>query len=274
MSSRSRVGDFLLKAGVIDDLQLRSARAQHAQWGGRLGKLISDMGLADEDRIADAIAQAMKVPREQIGSARDVGALAKLDAGFCEEHAVFPVRLDNNGKSLVLAMADPSDLEVMDMSAGRARSRVKPVVASETEIMNAIARCYRGASAPPSGVSRARQAVRAAEQDDGSGEMKITDMAGNTVMKANPALSAAEASAATDPSSSGPRGPAAASILDELLTGRPAPQLRGLTPEEQQRLDNLRANQDRSGKALRAVIELLKEKGYTTQKELAARLKL
>jgi len=273
MSSRSRVGDFLLKAGVIDDLQLRSARAQHAQWGGRLGKLISDMGLADEDRIADAVAEAMKVPREQIGAARDVGALAKLDAGFCEEHAVFPVRLDNNGKSLVLAMADPSDLEVMDMAAGRARSRVKPVVASETEIMNAIARCYRGATAQPAGVSRARQAVQAAE-DDGSGEMKITDMAGNTVMKANPALSAAEAAAATDPSSSGPRGAAAASLLDELLTGRAAPQLKGLTPEERQRLDNLRTNQDRSGKALRAVIELLKEKGYTTQKELAARLKL
>src|SRR6185295_6114981 len=113
MSSRSRVGDFLLKANVIDELQLRSARAQHAQWGGRLGKLIAEMGLADEDRIADAIAQAMKVPREQIGSARDPGALAKLDAAFCEQHAVFPVRLDNNGKSLVLAMADPSDLEVM-----------------------------------------------------------------------------------------------------------------------------------------------------------------
>src|SRR5262245_36450527 len=107
MSSRSRVGDFLLKAGIIDELQLRSARAQHAQWGGRLGKLSSEMGLADSDAIADAIAQAMKLPREQIGSARDPGALAKLDAVFCEENGVFPVRLDNNGKSLVLAMADP-----------------------------------------------------------------------------------------------------------------------------------------------------------------------
>src|SRR3954469_10632153 len=157
MSSRSRVGDFLLKAGVIDELQLRSARATHAQWGGRLGKVIADMGLAGEDQIADAIGQAMKVPREQIGSARDLGALAKLDAAFCEQHAVFPVRVDN--KSLVLAMADPSDLEVMDMASGRARSRVKTVVASETEIMSAIARCYRGVEATSPRPSRARQAV-------------------------------------------------------------------------------------------------------------------
>ena len=36
MPSRSRVADILLKAKVIDELQLRSARAQHEQWGGRL----------------------------------------------------------------------------------------------------------------------------------------------------------------------------------------------------------------------------------------------
>jgi hypothetical protein len=264
MSSRSRVGDFLLRAGVIDELQLRSARATHAQWGGRLGKVIADMGLADEDHIADAVAQAMKLPREQVGSARDPGALAKLDAAFCQTHAVFPVRLDNNGKSLVLAMADPSDLEVMDMASGRARSRVKPVVASETEIQAAISRCYRGAEAQSSHPSRARQAVQLAEESPG--EVKITDMSGNTVMKVNPALSAAEA-AATDPNA-----PGAGDLLDELLTGRPPPAA-ALTPEEQQRLSELRANQERSGKALRAVMELLKEKGYTTQKELLARLK-
>ncbi len=263
MSSRSRVGDFLLRANVIDDLQLRSALAQHAQWGGRLGKVIADMGLVDEDDIAQAISMAMKVPREQVGAARDPGALAKLDAAFCEQHAVFPVRLDNNGKSLVLAMADPSDLEVMDMAAGRARSRVKVVVASETEIMSAIARCYRGADALSPRPSRARQAVRLAEAPD---EVKITDMNGNTVMKVNPALAEAEAAASTDPSSSG-----AGDLLDELLTGRPPPAL-SLTPEERKRLEDLRTNQDRSGKALRAVMELLMEKGYTTQKELAARL--
>src|SRR4051812_23891575 len=198
MSSRSRVGDFLIRASVIDDLQLRSALAQHAQWGGRLGKVIADMGLVDEDDIAQAISSAMKVPREQIGSARDPGALAKLDAAFCEQHAVFPVRLDNNGKSLVLAMADPSDMEVMDMAARRAPSRVKVVVAGETEIMAAIARCYRGAEGLSPRPSRARQAMQLAEASD---EVKITDMNGNTVMKVNPAL--AEAAAATDPSSSG-----------------------------------------------------------------------
>src|SRR4051812_22324368 len=188
MSSRSRVGDFLIRASVIDDLQLRSALAQHAQWGGRLGKVIADMGLVDEDDIAQAISSAMKVPREQLGSARDPGALAKLDPTFCEQHAVFPVRLDNNGKSLVLAMADPSDLEIMDMSSGRARSRVKPVVAGETEIMSAIARCYRGADSRSPQTSRARQAVQLSE--DSGAEVKITDMSGTAVMKVNPLMQA------------------------------------------------------------------------------------
>ncbi|HVE85982.1 MAG TPA: hypothetical protein VND93_24165 [Myxococcales bacterium] len=268
MASRSRVADILIKANVVDELQLRSARAQHDQWGGRLAKVIADMGLADEDRIADAIAQAMGLKRVQLGSAKDPGALAKLDAAFCEQHAVFPVQLTNNGKSLMLAMADPSDLEAMDMAAGRARSRVNPVVAGETEIMNAIARCYRGAEGMAPRPSRARAAVKAPAESD-EAELKITDLNGNTVMKMNPYLGEGQdAGAATDPGGGG----GSADVLDQLLTGRStaAP---ALTAEERQRLDNLRTNQDRSAKVLRAVMELLMEKGYTTQKELVARLK-
>ncbi|HEY8209731.1 MAG TPA: hypothetical protein VIG99_19725 [Myxococcaceae bacterium] len=266
MSSRSRVGDFLIRAKVLDDLQLRSARAQHSQWGGRLGKVVAEMGLADEDRIAETIAEAMKIPREQVGAARDLGALAKLDAAFCTQHAVFPVRLDNNGKSLVLAMADPTDLEVMDMASGRARSRVKPVVASETEIMAAIARCYHGTNPGAPRPSRARQAVQLADPDaDG---VKITDMNGNTVINFNPALAQANAASATSPSA-----PGAGDLLDELLTGRGIPAAPALTAEERKRLEDLRANQERSGKALRAVLELLREKGYASQQELLARLK-
>jgi len=269
MASRSRVGDILLRAGVLDEMQLRSALARHDQWGGRLAKVVADMGLADEDRLVDAIAQAMKMPRKQIGGSKDPGALAKLDAAFCEQYGVFPVQLNNNGKSLTLAMADPTDLEVMDKAAGRARSRVIPVVASESEIMSAIARCYRGEEGRAPQPSRARQAAAPADASAEEEELKITDMSGKTVMKVNPYVGGPDdGAAATDPSGSGPSG----DVLDELLTGR-VPAIQGLSAEELQRLENLRANQDKSAKILRVVIELLKEKGYTTQKELAARLR-
>src|SRR3712207_1224735 len=115
MAFKTRVGDILVKAKVIDDLQLRSAMAQHDQWGGRLGKVIADMGISDEDTNADAISRATGSPRISLGSiTRDVAAMGKIDVTFAEQRAVFPVQLKDNGKVLVLAMADPTDLEVLD----------------------------------------------------------------------------------------------------------------------------------------------------------------
>src|SRR5687768_11739835 len=134
MPSRSRVGEILIKAKVLDELQLRSARAQHDQWGGRLGKIVADMGLADEDTITAAIAWSAWLPQMQLGHLqKDPGALARLDVRFAEENAVFPVSVKDNGKTLVLAMADPTDLELMDAVASKARARITPVVAGERE---------------------------------------------------------------------------------------------------------------------------------------------
>jgi hypothetical protein len=64
----------------------------------------------------------------------------------------------------------------------------------------------------------------------------------------------------------------AGDILDEILNG-PQAAAPGLTSDEMERLEKLRVNQGKSAKVIRAVLELLLEKGYTTQKDLAARLK-
>lgn len=280
MAPRSRIADILLKAGVIDDLQLRSAMAQHDQWGGRLGKIVADMGLADEDQIADAIARASRLPRIQLGNlTKDVTALAKLDAAFCEQRAVFPVQVKDN-KTLVVAFADPTDLDLNDACAGRARSRISPAVATETEILHAIARFYRGVEPRAPSASRARKAVQSSSDEEapGEGEFKITDMSGKTMMTASPYVGDPDqGGAVTDPTMTGPRGaavePATGDLLDEILAGG-GPGADGLTEEQRQRMEKIRVNQDKSAKILQAVMELLKEKGYTTQKELAARLKL
>src|SRR4051812_38027466 len=106
MAQKSRLGDILVKAKVLDELQLRSALATYDQWGGRLGKVISEMGLADEETIADAVSRHAGALRMRLGNlTRDPAALAKIDVAFAEQKAVFPVQLKDNGKTLVLAMA-------------------------------------------------------------------------------------------------------------------------------------------------------------------------
>src|SRR5438552_3180931 len=40
---RIRIGDLLVKAGVITDLQLKAALAEQSQWGGKLGDILVRM---------------------------------------------------------------------------------------------------------------------------------------------------------------------------------------------------------------------------------------
>jgi hypothetical protein len=273
---RNRIGEILVKARVIDEMQLRSALAQHDQWGGRLTRIISDMGLASEDTLAQAISQGTGMQRVQLGNlTKDVGAMAKLDVAFAEQKGVFPVSLRDNGKTLVLAMADPTDLQTIDQAAARSRTRVVPMVAGDREIEHAILRHYRNQEPSATTPGTRRESAGPGGSDD---EFKIVDISGKTVMKAlsDIAPKMAQENAARQQAAAAPGRPAAGSasdLLDEILSGAKSP-AEVFSPEEMQRLQAVQVNQEKSSKILRALLELLLEKGMLQQKELAARMRV
>src|SRR5688572_29653009 len=138
MGLLSRAGDILVRAGVIDELQHRSAAAHQAQWGGSLTHALVELGLAAEEDIVAALADAMKLPRVSLDRiTADALLLSKTTVHFCEQRHVFPAALKDQGKTLVLAMADPTDLSVIDEAMGLARCRIQPVLAGELEIERA-----------------------------------------------------------------------------------------------------------------------------------------
>ncbi|GHG67815.1 general secretion pathway protein GspE [Comamonas sp. JC664] len=278
--SRNRIGDILVKARVIDDLQLRSALATHDQWGGRLSRIIADLGLATDDVITEAICQGLGMQRIQLGNVtRDAGALARVDVNLAEQKAVFPVSLKDNGKTLVLAMADPTDLVTLDQVAAKSRARVVVMVAGEREIEHAILRHYRGQE--PVVSTRFGGKQRSSDEDTSSDEdeFKVVDMSGNTVVKRIADITPpAPAAAPPPPPRAAERAPApssnasAADILDEILAGG-APTSEW-SDEDLKRLQTVQMNQEKSSKILRALLELLLEKGSLQQRELAARMRL
>jgi len=282
---RNRIGDILVKARVIDELQLRSALAQLDQWGGRLSRIVTEMGLANEDVITHAISQGLGMQRVSLGNlTKDQGALAKVDVTLAEQKGVFPVSLKDNGKTLVLAMADPTDLSTIDQVAAKSRARVVPMVAGEYESENAMLRHYRNVEPSNAMGNRFNPTPRksgppAPGVEDEEEEFKIVDMSGKTVMKRitdiDPRLGEPEP-ATPPPAAAPPPAPtsSAADLLDEILAGGSSAPASGFSEEEMQRLQAVQANQEKSSKILRALLELLFEKGAMQQKELASRMKM
>ncbi len=57
-----KMRELLLRAKVVDEPQMRSALARVEQFGGRLRRVLADMGLVDEEQVAEAIAAALRLP--------------------------------------------------------------------------------------------------------------------------------------------------------------------------------------------------------------------
>jgi hypothetical protein len=266
----NRIADILLKNGVIDELQFRSATAHVERWGGRIAHVLAEIGLADEDRIVDTLAQALRVDRIRLGALARHAQAANIDAKFAAQRAILPVCFKDDGKVLVVAMADPLDLDTMDEIQRRSRARVMPNVASEREIKSAIARLYHGQKGiaevprPPSGEVAGTEVAPWARQAGAVG-------AGPPASPVSKDAQAAGTEVAPAPPHQPPDGPRAGLPPEQATRSTGVPAGFGFTDEELQRLHAVQANQQKSGRILGAVMALLIEKGYLTPQELGGR---
>jgi hypothetical protein len=256
----SRVADILLKARLLDDLQARSALARQGEWGGRFAKHVVELGFADDAAIADALARGLGLPRvDPRAQPRDPAALAKVDVRTAEEKGVFPFALRDNGKSLHLAMADPSDLEVVDFVAARSGCRIRPAAAGEREILVAIYQHYRNQAPPPSLVGADSRRPTA------------TQLAALSSAYPDPA---AQVLGSAGPSSAAPRPapdlrpPPPASDPQSTRVHRPAGDMTELPPAVAAHLQRLTADLERTTRVLRGLIELCVQKKVFTNEEL------
>ena len=152
--ARVRIGEMLLQQGRIDGAQLESALAHQRKWGGRIGRAIVHLGFMREDAMLAAIGQQLGVPFVEIG-ARFVPqhVLQLVPEKLIRGRRVLPLaRLSETRRGpLVVALADPANLVALDEIAFATGMQVKPVLAAEADLEQAIARLVEGAPAPPSG---------------------------------------------------------------------------------------------------------------------------
>jgi len=140
-----KLGEILVSAGVVDELQLMSALGEQRRWGGRLGTTLLRMGLLEERQLVAALAAQLKLPVAHLAGKKirsDVLALVPADQAIA--HLCMPlfVKEERRGKTLYLGMEDPCDLEIQDAVAFQTGFRVRPVVVPPSELVTALERAY------------------------------------------------------------------------------------------------------------------------------------
>ncbi len=143
MANRIKLGELLVRAGVLDDAKLKAALHEQERWGGRLGATLVAMGFVAEDLLVKALSKQLAVPMAHLEDI-DVpeSILRKLDLDFVKVNAVCPERYLADRRTLLVAMADPINVQTIDEMGRRTGLRIQPTVAGERAINLAIGRMY------------------------------------------------------------------------------------------------------------------------------------
>src|SRR5437868_4323365 len=156
---RQNLGEMLVAANLIDEVQMQIALAEQRQSGKRFGSTLVDLQFIDENVLAAFLSKQMDVP---CISLLHIDIPKKVLRRMSREIAVrcnaIPVRIDDGGK-LEVAMIDPTDIDTIvkleEATAGRRPEEGCSAPRSFPSLPSAAARAC-AASAALRGSSRSR----------------------------------------------------------------------------------------------------------------------
>src|SRR5207244_13049010 len=138
---RQNLGDMLLAAKLIDEVQMQIALAEQRQTGKRFGSTLVDLKFIDENVLAAFLSKQIDVPcisLLHIDIPKKV--LRKMTRTSALDCQSIPVRVE--GDRLEVAMVDPTDAETVARVQGVVGMPVTPLIAPESSIQTMIERFY------------------------------------------------------------------------------------------------------------------------------------
>src|ERR1700689_4837718 len=141
MANNNRLGELLVREKLISLTQLRHAQDEQQKSGHNLGFTLAKLGYVSDDEITSFLSQQYRVPTVNLEEYEiDPEILKLVQKEPCERHKVVPV--SRTGNSLIVGMADPTNLNAIDDLKFLTGYNIEPVIASETAIHNAIEKYY------------------------------------------------------------------------------------------------------------------------------------
>jgi type IV pilus assembly protein PilB len=137
------IGQLLVEAGHIDVWQLQSALAHQRFWGGRIGDALVRLGFIAEPVLLTELGRQLDVPYIEVGDRQiDPAVLRLVPEKLIRARKLLPIAYAPQPRRglLVIATARPQDLATIDEVAFASGKIVKPALASDSDVEQAIER--------------------------------------------------------------------------------------------------------------------------------------
>jgi type IV pilus assembly protein PilB len=148
--AQDRLGDLFVREGLITSEQLQEALADSKETGARLGYCLVKLGFVDEDELTRMLARQYRVPAVDLSKVKiDEKTIRLVTSELAYKHLVLPLR--RVGRTLTVAMANPTDHGAIDDLKFITRHEIEPVIVGEYTLRKHLEQYYEAAEEAVSG---------------------------------------------------------------------------------------------------------------------------
>ncbi len=171
---RKLIGQMLVERGHITDEQLEEALEAQKQSTQRLGEILMDLGSVEEEPLYECLAEQLSVAYVNLAKvAADPNVAGLITREMATRYVALPLKRGDEGTILV-AMAEPTDVIALDDLKMKLQVQVEPALASASAIEQAIDKAFSamGGGGAGGGAAPAQAAAAAAGGEFGMGDIE------------------------------------------------------------------------------------------------------
>ena len=128
--AQDRLGDLFVREGLITSEQLAEALADSKESGTRLGYSLVKLGIVAEEALTRMLSKQYRVPAIELDKVKvEEKILRLIPDELAFKHLVLPLR--RVGRTLTVAMVNPTDIGAIDDLKFITRHEIEPVVVGE-----------------------------------------------------------------------------------------------------------------------------------------------
>src|SRR5881296_1124200 len=166
-ATSDKLGEILLREGLITQDQLKKALLEQKNTGMRLGYTLVKLGFVEETEISKMLARQYRMPAVDLSRFEvDPKIIKLLPPDVAIKHTVLPLKRE--GRTLTVAIADPNNVTAIEDIKFITRCDVFPVIAGEYTLRNAIDRYYQQSDAQLASLLKS-------VEDEGADDLEVVE---------------------------------------------------------------------------------------------------
>ena len=141
MRDKRRLGEILVKKGILTEEMLQRIVGEQKKTNLRFGQYLVRQGIVQEKQIIDILSEQLNIKKYQVNEFPiDMDLVRLIPIEVAQKNQVVPLKV--RGNLLMVGVVDPLDIKVLDAVEKLTNMEVEPVICSEMEITQIINSMY------------------------------------------------------------------------------------------------------------------------------------